>query len=43
MMRVAYKVERPITLNVALDIEGLTVMLGLSGAGKTTLLWDRQG
>jgi ABC-type Fe3+/spermidine/putrescine transport system ATPase subunit len=38
MMRVIYNVQRPITLNVALDIEGFTVMLGLSGAGKTTLL-----
>ena len=38
MMRVAYRLQSPITLNVELDIEGFTVMLGLSGAGKTTLL-----
>ena len=38
MMRVDYRIASPIALNVALDIEGFTVLLGLSGAGKTTLL-----
>lgn len=38
MIRVQYLIRRPINLDIALDIHGLTVVLGLSGAGKTTLL-----
>jgi ABC-type Fe3+/spermidine/putrescine transport system ATPase subunit len=38
MMRVAYRIDRPIALTATLDIEGFTVLLGSSGVGKTTLL-----
>ncbi|HXR24456.1 MAG TPA: ABC transporter ATP-binding protein, partial [Candidatus Binataceae bacterium] len=38
MTHVAYRLQRPLALDVALDITGFTVLLGLSGAGKTTLL-----
>jgi ABC-type Fe3+/spermidine/putrescine transport system ATPase subunit len=37
-MRVTYRLQWPLALDVELDIEGFTVLLGLSGAGKTTLL-----
>jgi ABC-type Fe3+/spermidine/putrescine transport system ATPase subunit len=38
MIRVEYRIQRPIALEAALEIEGFTVLLGVSGAGKTTLL-----
>lgn len=37
-MEVRYRILKPIRLEVALRIEGFTVLLGESGAGKTTLL-----
>ncbi|MGH7839187.1 MAG: ATP-binding cassette domain-containing protein, partial [Candidatus Binataceae bacterium] len=37
-MKVAYRIEKPIALEAALEVEGFTVLLGSSGAGKTTLL-----
>jgi len=37
-MRVEYRLPHPISLDIALDIAGFTVLLGLSGAGKTSLL-----
>ena len=37
-MRVAYRIEHPITLAADLEVDGFTVLLGVSGAGKTTLL-----
>jgi ABC-type Fe3+/spermidine/putrescine transport system ATPase subunit len=38
MMRVAYRIDRPIAIAAELDVEGFTVLLGVSGAGKTTVL-----
>ena len=37
-MRVAYRIARPINLEIDLTIAGFTVLLGSSGAGKTTVL-----
>ncbi len=37
-MHVAYRIARPIDLEVDLTITGFTVLLGSSGSGKTTLL-----
>ncbi|GAC1650391.1 MAG: ABC transporter ATP-binding protein [Gemmatimonadaceae bacterium] len=37
-MRIDYRVEYPLRLEASFDVEGFTVLLGLSGAGKTTLL-----
>lgn len=37
-MEIAYRLTRPLALDVTLDIRGLTVLLGASGAGKTSLL-----
>jgi ABC-type Fe3+/spermidine/putrescine transport system ATPase subunit len=38
MMRVEYRIKQPLALDIELEIEGFTVLLGSSGAGKTTLL-----
>lgn len=37
-MRIDYRLQRPLALDVTLEVAGFTVLLGLSGAGKTTLL-----
>src|SRR5258708_12153358 len=37
-MRIDYRIERPIRLQVSFEVEGFTVLLGQSGEGKTTLL-----
>lgn len=37
-MRIDYRVERPVRLQVSFEVEGFTILLGQSGAGKTTLL-----
>lgn len=37
-MEIAYRLTRPVALDVRLHVEGLTVLLGASGAGKTSLL-----
>jgi molybdate/tungstate transport system ATP-binding protein len=37
-MRIDYRLERPITLHAAFDVEGFTVLLGASGEGKSLLL-----
>jgi ABC-type Fe3+/spermidine/putrescine transport system ATPase subunit len=37
-MRVQYRLKHPITLDIGLELEGFTVLLGSSGVGKTTLL-----
>lgn len=37
-MEVAYRVLKPVFLEVRIQVEGFTVLLGKSGAGKTTLL-----
>ena len=37
-MRIDYRIERPIALHVAFDVEGFTVLLGASGEGKSLLL-----
>lgn len=37
-MRIDYRIERPITLHAAFDVEGFTVLLGASGEGKSLLL-----
>jgi molybdate/tungstate transport system ATP-binding protein len=37
-MRIDYRVEHPIRLQVSFEVEGFTVLLGQSGEGKTTLL-----
>ncbi len=37
-MRIDYRLERPIALDVRLEVHGFTVLLGLSGEGKSTLL-----
>lgn len=38
MIRIDYRVPRPIALDISLDIEGFCVLLGRSGEGKSTLL-----
>jgi ABC-type Fe3+/spermidine/putrescine transport system ATPase subunit len=38
MICVNYRIKRPIALEASLEIEGFTVLLGVSGEGKTTLL-----
>src|SRR5690348_13466532 len=37
-MHVEYLVHRPVPLNISLEVDRFTVLLGLSGSGKTTLL-----
>ncbi len=37
-MRIRYRTERPISLDVDFSIEGFTVLLGNTGVGKTSLL-----
>ena len=37
-MRIDYRLEHPITLRAAFDVEGFTVLLGASGEGKSLLL-----
>ncbi|MBV1707105.1 MAG: ABC transporter ATP-binding protein [Hyphomicrobiales bacterium] len=37
-MQISASLTRPLKLDVALEVEGFTVLLGRSGAGKTTLL-----
>jgi molybdate/tungstate transport system ATP-binding protein len=37
-MRIDYRIERPIALHAAFDVEGFTVLLGASGEGKSLLL-----
>ncbi|APZ42262.1 ABC transporter ATP-binding protein [Acidihalobacter ferrooxydans] len=37
-MHLRYHTERPVALDIDLDVEGFTALLGLSGAGKSTLL-----
>jgi molybdate/tungstate transport system ATP-binding protein len=37
-MRIDYSIDRPVPLEVNLEVEGFTILLGQSGEGKTTLL-----
>ncbi|OBS08614.1 ABC transporter ATP-binding protein [Acidihalobacter prosperus] len=37
-MRLDYRIEAPVALDVSLELTGFCVLLGLSGAGKSTLL-----
>jgi molybdate/tungstate transport system ATP-binding protein len=37
-MRVDYRIDHPIALHAAFDVEGFTVLLGASGEGKSLLL-----
>ncbi|MHB1532795.1 ABC transporter ATP-binding protein [Acidithiobacillus sp.] len=37
-MDIHYRLERPVAMDVHLQVEGFTVLLGLSGEGKSTLL-----
>src|SRR5882672_839435 len=37
-MRIDYRIDRPVRLEVDFEVEGFTVLLGQSGEGKTTLL-----
>ncbi|WP_233842111.1 ABC transporter ATP-binding protein [Dyella sp. 2HG41-7] len=37
-MRIEYRIEHPIALSAAFDVEGFTVLLGASGEGKSLLL-----
>lgn len=37
-MRVDYRIEQPVALHAAFDVEGFTVLLGASGEGKSLLL-----
>jgi len=37
-MEIAYRISKPLKMNVRLDVSGLTALLGASGSGKTTLL-----
>lgn len=37
-MRIDYRIERPISLHAAFEVEGFTVLLGASGEGKSLLL-----
>ncbi|RUL78160.1 ABC transporter ATP-binding protein [Dyella choica] len=37
-MRIDYRIEHPVSLHAAFDVEGFTVLLGASGEGKSLLL-----
>lgn len=37
-MRIDYRIEYPVRLDVNFEVEGFTILLGQSGEGKTTLL-----
>src|SRR5258708_31090913 len=37
-MRIDYRIDYPVRLQVNFDVEGFTILLGQSGEGKTTLL-----
>jgi molybdate/tungstate transport system ATP-binding protein len=37
-MRIDYRLQHPVRLQVSFEVEGFTVLLGQSGEGKTTLL-----
>src|SRR6202790_3974857 len=37
-MRIDYRIDHPVRLDAAFEVEGFTVLLGQSGEGKTTLL-----
>lgn len=37
-MRIDYRIDQPIQLQVSFEVEGFTILLGQSGEGKTTLL-----
>src|SRR5258708_18268752 len=37
-MRIDYRIEYPVQLQVNFEVEGFTILLGQSGEGKTTLL-----
>jgi molybdate/tungstate transport system ATP-binding protein len=37
-MRIDYRIDNPVTLHAAFDVEGFTVLLGASGEGKSLLL-----
>lgn len=37
-MRIDYRIDQPVRLQVGFEVEGFTVLLGQSGEGKTTLL-----
>jgi len=37
-MRIDYRIEQPVALHAAFDVEGFTVLLGASGEGKSLLL-----
>src|SRR5215472_15616653 len=37
-MQIEYRVHRPVALEIFLEVDRFTVLLGLSGSGKTTLL-----
>lgn len=37
-MRIDYRIERPVRLQVNFEVQGFTILLGQSGEGKTTLL-----
>ncbi|MCE5420759.1 MAG: ABC transporter ATP-binding protein [Acidithiobacillus sp.] len=38
MVDISYRLAEPIALQISLQVEGFTVLLGLSGSGKSTLL-----
>lgn len=37
-MKICYQIRQPVRLNIDLQVEGLTVLMGPNGIGKTTLL-----
>lgn len=42
-MKISYRVERPVPLDVEMSVEGFTVLLGNTGVGKTSLLLSIAG
>ncbi len=42
-MRISYRIERPVPLDVEMTVEGFTVLLGNTGVGKTSLLLSIAG